>query len=266
MKKINSPNNPEIKNVIRLKKNRERKKQDLIIIEGRHEIYTAQNAGIEILNLYLCPDFSSNSAFYVEQKGLNTAELEKGVFKKISYRERPDGHLAVARTKEKELKNIRLGECPLVFLLESIEKPGNIGAILRTADAVRADAVILINSQTDIYNPNAIRASLGTVFSLDVCRSSLKNALDWLKMNELRIFSLTPSGAKVYYEADFRKSCAIAVGNEHRGLSKEWLKDGGSLIKIPMSGSIDSLNASVSLSLAAFEALRQRSFDFDKKV
>ena len=256
MKKIISINNPEIKNIIKLKKARERKRQGLILVEGRHEVFLARESGLDIKKLYYSSEFVSDENFKIETD--DVVEVEKEIFKKISLREKPDGYLGLFYAKEFELEKVKLGKNPLVIVLEAVEKPGNLGAILRTADAVQADAVLVCNLQTDIFNPNVIRASLGTVFTnqLVVCSSS--EAISWLKKNGIKIFSTTPEASVLYFEANFSESVAIIVGTEHEGLSQIWLDEADKKIKIPMLGRVDSLNVSVSAGVVVYEARRQR--------
>lgn len=257
-KKISSFKNEEIKNLVRLKKSKERKKQNLFLIEGRHEISLACEAGVRIKKLYYSPEFPSDENFIVNIP--DTVLVEKEVFNSLSQRENPDGYIALAMPETLSLENIRLGKDPLVLIIEGVEKPGNIGAILRTADAVKADAVMVCDSPTDIYNPNVIRASLGTVFTnrLAVCTS--EEALLFVKNNGLGVYSATPEAEKYYTEMDFVHGAAIVIGSEHSGLSAVWMDGSTGLIKIPMFGKVDSLNASVSAAVVLYEAARQRGF------
>ncbi len=258
MKKITSTDNLEIKNIIKLKKSRERKKQGLIVIEGRHEISMAMLAGVKIKTLYVSSDFSSDMNFKLDVSCCT--EVSEEVFKKISSRENPDGYLAVAATETKDLEKIKLSQSPLIVILDGTEKPGNIGAIIRTCDAVKAD-VILVCGQADVYNQNTIRASLGTVFTKQVVVCPIENAVAWLKKNKIRIFATSLEAKEYHTEKDYRKSVALVIGAEHEGISRHWLNAGADLIKIPMLGKIDSLNASVSAGVVLYEIIRQRLID-----
>jgi len=255
---ITSVQNERIKEIIRLRKPRERRKQDLIIIEGKQEIELAHQAGLEIVELFYCQDFANSKkiAGLPEEK---LAPVVPAVFQKISYRENPDGFLALAKPKYLELSKIKLNKNPLVIILESLEKPGNLGAILRSADATGADAVIVANPKTDIYNPNVIRASLGTVFTNQVAVASTEEARNWLAKNKIKSLAATPEAKKIYTEADYKGAVAIIMGEEHPGLSKDWLEKVDEKIKIPMRGKIDSLNVSASTAIILFEAVRQRT-------
>jgi RNA methyltransferase, TrmH family len=259
MKKITSAENSEIKNIIKLKKPRERKQRGLIVVEGRHEISMAVSAGIKIKMLYVSSDFSSDMNFEIDLSCCT--EVSEGVFKKISSRENPDGFLALALMKELELERIKLSANPLIVILDGIEKPGNIGAIVRTCDAVKADTILICGSQSDVYNQNTIRASLGTIFTKQIAVCSVENAIFWLKKNNISICATSLEAKKNYTERDYRKSLALVIGAEHEGISKQWLKAGADLIKIPMLGKIDSLNASVSAGVVLYEVVRQRLID-----
>lgn len=254
--KIESLENPKIKNIVKLRESsQERKEQGLFIIEGHREIGLAQKGGVEIENLIYCSDYIKRELAIDEEKII---EVSKKVFNKISFRENPDGFLAVAKIKEQNLENIKLSANSLLVVLEAVEKPGNLGAILRTADAAGADAVIINDPKTDIYNPNVIRASQGTVFTVATVFSSVGETIKFCEKNKIKILAATPEAKKEYAEVDYKLGCAIVVGAEDTGLSKDWLAAAEEKIKIKMRGKIDSLNVSVSTAIILFEALRQR--------
>jgi len=253
---IVSLQNEKIKNIVKLREaGRERKKQGLFLIEGWREINLALEAGAEIINIFYCQDYIKHELEFDEEKLI---KVSKKVFAKISYRENPDGFLAVAKAGQKKLENINLSSSPLLIILESVEKPGNLGAILRTADAVGADAVIINDAKTDIYNPNVIRASQGAVFSVPAVLTSIKETIEYCKNNKIKIFATTPAAGKEYAEIDYCAGCAVVMGAEDKGLSEKWLKAADEKIKIKMNGKIDSLNVSVSAAIILFEAVRQR--------
>lgn len=256
---IISVHNEKIKNIIKLRKSRERKKQDLIIIEGYKEIEMALQADIEISELFYCSDFLEKNDKLLEIDNKIMVKTDSLVFKKISYRDNPDGFLALARPKYKIINNIALSKNPLVIILEAIEKPGNLGAILRSADAVGADAIIINDSKTDIYNPNVIRASRGTIFTKQIAISSFSDTSAWLKKNNIKSFGLALTAKQNYLKVNFKVPSAIVLGSEDMGLSEKWLKGADELIKIKMKGKIDSLNVSVTAGVILFEALRQRN-------
>lgn len=254
---ITSAQNPQIKEIIKLQKPRERKEAGLIVVEGHQEILMAIGAGFEIEKLFLCPDLTGKKRIERVEDDF-VISVVPAVFKKIAYRENPDGFLALVKLKTLELEEIKLSKNPLVIVLEALEKPGNLGAILRSADAAGADAVIISDQRTDIYNSNVIRASLGTVFTNQVAVSSAKEIQKWLSKNKIKSFAATPDADKLYTEVNYKGRIAIVVGEEHEGLSEEWLEKSDEKIKIPMAGKIDSLNVSVSTAIILFEAIRQR--------
>jgi len=254
--KIDSLQNEKIKNIVKLRETgRERKKQGLFLIEGWREINLAVKGGIEIANLYYCQDYIKKELAFDEEKLI---EVSKKVFAKIAYRENPDGFLAVAKIKNLNLAGLKLKDNSLLIVLQGVEKPGNLGAILRTADAAGAKAVIINDHKTDIYNPNVIRASQGAVFTVPTVLSSIDETVKFCKNNKIKILATTPDAEKEYTKVDYAGSCAVIMGAEDKGLSPEWLKAADEKIKINMIGQIDSLNVSVSTAVVLFEALRQR--------
>ncbi len=252
---IDSLQNPKIKNVIKLHEAKYRKKQGLFLIEGEREIEMALASGINLQALFHCSDLTKN--LLALDKRL-IFEVSKKVFDKISFRENPDGFLAVAKVSECELKNIKLSSCPLVLIAEAIEKPGNLGAIARTAEAIGLDVIILIDPKIDMYNPNVIRASQGAIFDVKIVRSNSKEVLGWCQQNKIQIVATTAKAEKNYIEIDYKKPTAILVGSEDKGLSKQGLELSDERIKIPMQGKITSLNVSVATAVVLYEAVRQR--------
>lgn len=256
---ITSFGNPKIKEVIRLKKAGQRREQDLILIEGEREINLAVAVGLTPETLFICEELGGKKNIVKNLKEENIFYTSKEVFKKISYREHPDGLLALAKPEYKKLESLKLPANPLLIILEAVEKPGNLGAILRTADAAGADAVIINDLKTDIYNPNVIRASQGTVFTSKVVISKTEETIKWLKKNKIKSLATAPDAEKNYSEEDYKKGTAIIMGAEDKGLSEVWLDAADEKIKIKMAGKIDSLNVSVATAIVIFEALRQRS-------
>jgi len=254
---IESLENPKIKNIVKLRESsRQRQERALFLIEGYREIGLALRAGVQIENLFYSPGYIKRGPAIEEEKII---EVSKKVFSKISYREKPDGFLAVAKIKDKKLADLKLSANPLLVVLEAVEKPGNLGAILRTADAAGADAVIINDAKTDIYSPNVIRASQGTVFTIAAILSSAAETIEFCKNNKIRIFAATPEAKKEYTHVDYKEARAIVMGAEDKGLSQAWLEAADEKIKIKMRGKIDSLNVSVSAAVILFEALRQRN-------
>lgn len=257
--KIISLQNPKIKNLIHLQKAKNRRSENVIIIEGEREIFLALSAGIVIENLFYCSELAKNEYKILDKVNPDlTVEITKEIFDKISYREHPDGYFVLAKPKYLDLAEIKIKPKPFIIVLESVEKPGNLGAILRTADAAGADAVIVCDPQTDIYNPNVIRASQGTVFTKQVVVCSTAEAIDWLAEKKISSYAATPDTDKLYTDSNFSDSSAIVFGTEDKGLSDEWLDRATEKIKIPMLGTIDSLNVSNSAAIMIYEVVRQR--------
>jgi TrmH family RNA methyltransferase len=263
MTAINSLENKKIKDLVRLQKTGARRRQGLVVIDGRREIEMALKAGLEAAALFYCPSLMigrsrlTDNSFGLREEKL--VEVSRAVFQKICYKEKPDGFLLLAKEPIRKLDNIELKKNPLVVILEAVEKPGNLGAIIRTAYAVGADAVIVNSHQTDIYNPNVIRASEGFVFIEPVLRVGLTETIAWLKKHKIKSLAAATSGAEYYTSVSLKGPIAIVLGSEADGLSQEWLKAADKLIKIPMKEGIDSLNVSVAGAIITFEALRQRS-------
>lgn len=257
---ISSLSNPSVKSLLRLKKAGDRKKQGLFIIDGRREIGLALSSDWEISTLFYCSELADNHDLLkiVNLKRREVIDVSESVFRKICYKENPDGFLATAKPREISLDKIKLGSKPLLIVLEQVEKPGNLGAILRTAYAVGVTAVIINDNQTDIYNPNVIRASEGMIFSQTVIQASVSETIAWLKKYKIKSFAAATKGSKNYTDVDFTGSAAIIFGSESKGLSPEWLEAADRLVKIPMCEGIDSLNVSVSAAVVLFEAIRQR--------
>lgn len=254
--KIESLVNQKIKNIVKLRESsRERKNQGLFLIEGHREISLALKADVEIENLIYSPEYIKWELAIEEEKII---EVSKKIFSKISYRENPDGFLAIAKSQERNLEDIKLSQSPLLVILEAVEKPGNLGAILRTADAIGLEAVIINDLKTDLYNPNIIRASQGAVFTVAVVLSSIDETVEFCKKHGIKTFATMPEAKTTYIEADYNQGCAIVLGSEDNGLSAKWFKLADQKIKITMRGQIDSLNVSVSAAVVLFEALRQR--------
>lgn len=258
MNKITSLDNQKVKQAIKLRKASKRKKQELIIVEGIKEIEMAAVSKIELTHLFLCSEYIRARAVPSSIDNNIIVSVNKAVFNKMSLREKPDGFLALAKPRYLALSQVKLSLNPLLVILETVEKPGNLGAILRSAQAAGVDAVIVTEAQTDIYNSNVIRASRGTVFSSPPVVTSNEKALKWLQDNGITGYAATANTNNLYTEANFRNSTAIIVGTEHAGLSEFWLKKAKNRIKIPMLGKIDSLNASISTAVILFEAIRQR--------
>lgn len=258
MTNINSLENKKIKELIKLQKAGFRKKTGQFLIDGLREIELAISADVSLIEIFYCPELAKKS-LAAKLKSFKIIEVSEAVFRKVIYKENPDGFLALAARKTKTISELKLSKNPLLIVLESVEKPGNLGAILRSAYAAGVDAIILNDPQTDIFNPNVIRSSEGHLFTNQIAIASVPETVKLF--NKLGINSLAAATVKStnYTEADFSGPSAIILGSEAQGLSKEWLKLADKKIKIPMKTGIDSLNVSVSAAIIVFEAIRQRN-------
>ena len=263
IKQISSIQNPFIRQLVQLKdKSRERKKTGLFLIEGEREIKLALKGGYALETILLNPEIiGPEQVNDLATEQLNLIEISKEVYEKLAHRETTEGILAVAKTKSHSIADLKLEtKNPLILVAEAPEKPGNIGALLRTADAANVDAVIIANPKTDLYNPNIIRSSVGCVFTNQITTGSTSEIIDFLKYKNIKIYCAALKASVEYHSQDFTKSSAIVVGTEATGLSNEWLENSAQNIIIPMQGEIDSMNVSVAAGILIFEAKRQRNF------
>jgi len=260
---INSLTNPRIKNILRLQANsRDRQIQNLFVIEGYREINRAMISGIEVRELYVCQEHDrqgrSGELHELDIK-MQVFEVGKAAFARIAYREGSDGLIALAVPRKLKLNELKLNSNPLILILESVEKPGNLGAIMRTADAAGIDAVIICDPLIDIYNPNAIRSGVGCIFTRQVAICTSKEAIEWLKRKKIKIYAAALTNkALIYHQMNFCGPTAIVMGTEATGLSNDWLDNSDNQIIIPMKGIADSMNVSTSAAVLVFEAVRQR--------
>ncbi len=258
---ISSLQNSSVKNLVKLTKARERKVQNLFVIEGARELSLALAGDYSVEEVYVCYELFENTRYPDVLDRIDDdriVEITPQVFQKVSYRTSSDGLIAVARPKSHYLSDIQLSENPFMIILESVEKPGNLGAILRTADAAAVDAVIVCDPQTDIYNPNVVRSSVGGLFSVQTAVCTSDEAMAWLNENKIASYAAELEAAEWYQGIDFGGPSAIVMGTEAEGLTNSWLNYATKRIKIPMRGKIDSLNVSVSTAVLTFEAMRQR--------
>ncbi len=255
MAEIESLQNPKIQAARKLWKRRERDESGLFLIEGFREL---SRASLPIKTLFICPSLflGINEQALIKKINAETYVVSEKVFRSLSYRDRPDGLLAVAKQQHFGL-DILKSKNPLYIVAEAIEKPGNLGTILRSADGCGADGVIVCDRCTDIFNPNVVRASVGTLFTQPVVEASSDEALEWLQKQGIAIVAATPQADLVYTDADLSGPIAIAVGTEQYGLSEKWMKQ--LQVKIPMKGVADSLNVAMATTLLLYEAVRQRS-------
>jgi len=266
-KEITSLQNPKLKDAIKLKERSAREESGLFIIEGYREIKRAVDAGIHLQTLFFCPELflGVNEPDLLKQITAAGSELiscSERVFTKLSYRDRPDGLVAIAIQMKYQLRDLiaRLADkkTPFLVIAESIEKPGNLGSILRSADAAGADGVIVCDRCTDIYNPNVVRASVGTLFTLPVVEASSAETLIWLRSKKIKVVAATPSAQEEFTDANLQGPIAIVVGTEQIGLSELWMKAADKQVRIPMQGVADSLNVATAATLLLYEVLRQR--------
>ncbi|MBA3958278.1 MAG: RNA methyltransferase [Parachlamydiaceae bacterium] len=264
---ITSLNNPGVKEVVHLWDKRERDKTGKFIIEGYRELLRATDANRPIERVFVCRELflgSNEDALLsrLRSKGTQILTCTEPVFRKISYRDRPDGLVAVAPQQHIDLTTLqeqfKANKSPLLVVAEAIEKPGNLGTILRSSDAVGVDALIVCDRCTDIHNPNVVRASVGTLFTVPVVEAKGLETLQWLKQNKIAILAATPSAKEEYTAVDMTQPVAIVVGTEQLGLSEQWMQQADIQVRIPMCGVADSLNVAMATTLLLYEALRQR--------
>jgi len=261
---ITSPTNPRVKRVVKLRQRSHRDELGLMLIEGYREIRRALANGHMPAQLFFCPGFfqGGNEPALIDEcraAGCEVLECTDPVFAKMAYRDRPEGLLAVAPPVRHSLDELSLGPNPLVIIAEAIEKPGNLGTILRSADAAGAQAVIVCDRCTDINNPNVVRASIGTLFSLPVVEVTTAEALEWAARIELALVATTPHTERLYTDVDFTCGVGIVLGTEQYGLSEKWLKATTVQVRIPMRGQGDSLNVASAATILLYEAVRQRA-------
>ncbi len=260
---ITSLQNPRVKAAVRLRTRRERKKTGRMLIDGARELTRAIAAGVELQEVFICPALCTGDEAQQALKALSNTQAEvfsvsEAVFRKLAFGQRAEGLLGVATIPTRSLNSLKLPQNPLVAVLEGVEKPGNVGAVIRSADAAGLAAVILADPATDLYNPNAIRASLGTIFTMSVCQAKSEETLAWLRGCGLNIVAARVDGKLTYEQVDYRGPTAIVLGSEAAGLSPAWCTEDVLGVRLPMCGVADSLNVSVAAAVLFYEALRQR--------
>ncbi len=295
METITSAQNPKIKNLLLLQeKSRARREQGLFVVEGRRELEHCLEAGYSVRTIFVCPEIFGSIADEgtvsrisghprpdkregpaAEGRGRGRSEAEaisdtvpssaeavieipESLYRKVAYRESTEGIIAEVEYKERTLSDLNLPENPLIMVLEAVEKPGNLGAVLRSADAAGADAVLICDPLTDLYNPNLIRASIGAVFTVPTVACSSEDAIAFLKARGIQILTAQLQDSSLYYDVDMRRGTALVMGTESTGLTDVWRRAASAHIRIPMLGRLDSLNVSVSAAILLFEAVRQR--------
>ena len=258
---ITSFQNPKVKNLLLLQeKSRARREQGLFVVEGRRELEHCLEAGFKVHSLFICPEIAGEDALPSVIPGLtgNLIQIPESLYRKVAYREGTEGIIAEVEAKHIGLEDLELPENPLIVVLEAVEKPGNLGAVLRSADAAGASAVIVCDPLTDLYNPNLIRASIGAVFTVPVVAASSEETIRFLKERGIQILTAQLQDSSLYYDVDMCKGTAIVMGTESTGLTDAWRQAADAHIRIPMLGRLDSLNVSVSAAILLFEAVRQR--------
>ena len=258
METITSAQNPKIKKLLLLQeKSRARREQGLFVVEGRRELEHCLEAGYNVRALFVCTEiFGSDTTPSAAEAQI--IEIPEALYRKVAYRESTEGIIAEVEYKERTLSDLNLPENPLIMVLEAVEKPGNLGAVLRSADAAGADAVLICDPLTDLYNPNLIRASIGAVFTVPTVACSSEEAIAFLQARGIQILTAQLQDSSLYYDVDMRRGTALVMGTESTGLTDQWRRAASAHIRIPMLGRLDSLNVSVSAAILLFEAVRQR--------
>lgn len=261
--RITSRQNPQVKDVMRLRDNQERRRQRRFIIDGAREISRALESGVRPLKVFICDELCRSNDCVdakaaIEPQAAEVFHVSPDVYAKLAFGDRNEGIIVVAESPRLTLANLQLPTNPLVAVLEGVEKPGNVGAILRSADAAGVDAVIMADGRTDLYNPNTIRASLGTVFRQNICEASSSDAIECLRSKNLAIIAARPDATTLYTDANLRTGVAIVLGSESAGLTDGWNAAGITAVRLPMHGLADSLNVSTTAAVLFYEALRQR--------
>lgn len=262
MKQITSIQNPLIKSLVLLQeKAKARKQSGTFLIEGKREIELAIKGNYQLETILFLPELiTENEINKLVKSKVELIEITKEVYQKLAYRDTTEGILAIAKTKTLSLNDLKLPENALVLVMESIEKPGNIGAMLRTCDAAKIDAVIIANPKTDLYNPNIVRSSVGCLFTNQIASDTTENVIQFLKDKKIAIFGATLQNSNFYHTQDYTTASALVVGTEATGLTQAWRNNATQNIIIPMQGEIDSMNVSVASAILLFEAKRQRGF------
>jgi RNA methyltransferase, TrmH family len=259
---ITSLHNPTVKNLVKLRQRRARDRQQLVLIDGARALHLALHNTFPVITLYFTAEVAHTYVDLLQRArvaGITLQEVSAAVFHKIGYGDNPDGVLGVASQPQGHLTALPARGLPLYVVTEGLEKPGNLGAILRSADAAGVTGLIVCDSQTDIWNPNVIRASQGTFCTVPIASATAPEVLDWLRQRHIQILVATPSASQCYTEIDLRLPSALIMGAEHTGVSAIWHNE--IPIRIPMAGQVDSLNVAQAASILLFEAVRQRRQD-----
>ncbi|MCM1079063.1 MAG: RNA methyltransferase [Bacteroidales bacterium] len=265
---ITSAQNPKIKHLLLLQqKSSERRRCGLFVVEGQRELAHCLNAGYELETLFFCPDIAEEAGLDAflpslphQSSALSCVNISRALYEKVAYRGSTEGVIAEVKSRHATLKGLSLPDNPLIVVLEGVEKPGNLGAVLRSADAAKADAVIVCDPLTDLFNPNLIRSSIGAVFTVPTVACSSEECISFLKDKNIQILTAQLQDASLYYDTPMTGGTAIVMGTESTGLTNQWREAADAHIRIPMLGKLDSLNVSVSAAILMFEAVRQRAW------
>ncbi|MCP3965226.1 MAG: RNA methyltransferase [Lentisphaerae bacterium] len=265
MLKISSGQNARIKHAIKLRNRRTREKEKLTLLEGYRELIRGREYGMKIKEVFCCPDmFLGENELpllkNLEENGISVMEVPDFLLEKMAYRDRPEGLVAIAEMQQHKLEDLPVKPNGLYIVAEAVEKPGNLGSILRSADAAGVDGLIICNKCTDIYNPNVIRASTGALFSVPMAEATSEETIEWLQKNNIRALAATPHTDEIYTDVDMTQGVAIVVGTEQHGLTDVWLNKADINVRIPMLGKIDSLNVATAATILLYEAARQRDW------
>ncbi|OGV49157.1 MAG: rRNA methyltransferase [Lentisphaerae bacterium GWF2_44_16] len=263
--KIESLQNQKVKYAFALRERRDREREKKTILEGYRELSRALEFGMKLEECFYCPEmFLGENEFFLLEKlktaGTEITEVSPQVLRKLAYRDRPEGLIAIASMREHSLDKIQPVKNGLYIIAEAVEKPGNLGSILRSADAAGADALIVCDKCTDIYNPNVIRASTGALFTVPLAEASKEETALWLKNNNVKLLAASPHAEKFYTDVDMTGAVALMVGAEQYGLSDFWMRNADIQVQIPMLGKIDSLNVATAATIILYEAARQRKW------
>ena len=261
---ITSRQNPQVKELVKLRDRAHRDETKTFIVEGFREVSRAAKAGVPIKTLYCCPElFKAPEAHTfldeVHEQGMELYDFNKEAFAKVSARQGPDGMLAIVKQWDLSVEQLKLSETPLVLIVQGVEKPGNLGGLIRTAEGAGVAALIVCDPITDLFNANTIRNSQGAFFSLPMATGTSKDVLAFIQEQGLQLVASTPDTDTLHWDADYTQPTAILLGAEHEGLSDFWLEHATTRVRIPMQGAADSLNVSAAGSVILFEAVRQRS-------
>ena len=264
MEKITSVQNARVKRVVALQqKSSERRREGVFVVEGRRELEHCLEAGLRVESVFACPEMGGeevrSACARASAQGAVVSEVTPQVYEKMAYRGSTEGVVAVVEENLLKLSDLKLSDKPLVVVLERVEKPGNLGAVLRSADASGVDAVVVCDPLTDLYNPNLIRSSIGAIFSVPCVACTSEECIGFLKERCIQILTAQLQDSHLYYDVDMRRATAIVMGTESTGLTPRWRKAADAHIRIPMLGRLDSLNVSVSAAILMFEAVRQRT-------